>query len=161
MKIAYSALLAASSMVFAHPAFAQQPQPVSREAAQALFAQIKEPCAAGSIRKACGILVYSPEDFSQTKDPHIRLIFQSYEDGAVRFQNGNGAQRNRPGALLAGLGIFDRRGKTTRYVDPQFVSQQDFKEGKKSVTVCGKSAHIGSDAFVIPEALEKFLKENP
>ena len=161
MKIAYSALLAASSMAFAHPAFAQQPQPVAREAAQALFAQIREPCAAGSTRKSCGILVYSPEDCSQTKDPHIRLIFQSYEDGTVRFQNGNGAQRNRPGALLAGLGIFDQRGKTKRYVDPQFVSQQDFKEGKTSVTVCGRSAHIGSDAFVIPAALERFLKENP
>jgi hypothetical protein len=162
MKIAFCAVLAASSIGFTCPSLAQQPKPVTREEAQALFAQIKEPCAAGSTRKACGILIYSPEDCNQTKEPHIRLIFQTYDDGAVRFQqNDTGTQRARPGALLAGFGIFDKRGKTTRYTDPQFVSQQAFKDGKKSVTICGKTAHISGSDFDIPEMMQKFLKANP
>jgi hypothetical protein len=155
-------VLAFASVGLAGPVSAQQGNLVRREAAQELFDQLKGPCADGSKSKACGVLVYSPADCSQEDDPHTRQIYRAYDDGSVRFQNGvAGVARQRPGALLVGVQIFDRKGETTRYVDPQFLSWEAYQAGKKSMPVCGKDARIGVKDFEIPDAVERFLKANP
>jgi hypothetical protein len=88
MKPVAFVVLSAAWLSAAGLAFAQG-TPVSRQEAQALFEQIKPACAAGPInKKACGVMVYSPEDCTQEKDPHVRIIYNTYEDGTVRFQTG-------------------------------------------------------------------------
>jgi hypothetical protein len=162
MKTKLFAALAALCVGLAGPAGAQQGNFVNREAAQALFGQLKGPCAAGSKSKACGVLVYSPADCSEEDDPHTRQVYNAYDDGSVRFQTGvAGVGRQRPGALLVGVQVFDKKGKTTRYVDPQFLSWEEYQGGKKSMPVCGKNARIGVKDFEIPDAVERFLRANP
>jgi hypothetical protein len=160
MRTKLFAVLAISCAGMAGPVDAQQV--VTREAAQGLFEQVKEPCAAGSRSKACGVLVYSPEDCAKEGDPHTRQVYNAYDDGSVRFQNGpGGVGRQRPGALLVGVQVFDRKGRTTRYVDPQFLSWEAYQAGQKSMKVCGKDARLGVKDFDIPDAVERFLKANP
>ena len=162
MKTKLFAVLAISCAGLAGPVGAQQGNFVNREAALALFDQLKGPCAAGSKSKACGVLVYSPMDCAQEDDPHTRQVYNAYADGSVRFQTGAaGVGRQRPGALLVGVQIFDRRGETTRYVDPQFVSWEAYQAGQKTMKICGKDARLSVKDFEIPGAVERFLKANP
>lgn len=162
MKPSLIALLAAAGVVCASPTLAQQPPPpAERAAAQALYAQIKAPCAGGSQKQACGVLAYAPEDCNgKEKDPHFRQVYNSYEGNMLRFQSGSQITKGRPVALL-NVGIIGRDGKTTRYVDPQFISLEAYKAGTKSVTVCGHEHHIRQQEFDLPDPLEKFLKTNP
>lgn len=162
MKTKLFVVLAVSCAGLAGPVGAQQGNFVMREEAQALFDQLKGPCAAGSKSKACGVLVYSPADCAQEDDPHTRQVYNAYDDGSVRFQNGPvGVGRQRPGALLVGVQIFDRKGETTRYANPKFLSWEAYQAGQKTMQVCGKEARIGVKDFEIPDAVERFLKANP
>ena len=161
MKPVVYVALSAACLSAAGLAFAQA-TPVSREAAQALFEQIKPACAGGPVnKKACGVMVYSPEDCAQEKDPHVRIIYNTYDDGTVRFQTGTQVQRNRPGALLAGVGIFNKKGETTRYANPVFLSWEAYQAGQKTMKVCDRDARISVKDFEIPAAVDKFLKANP
>jgi hypothetical protein len=161
MKPIVFAALAVASLSVAGLALAQGTF-VKREDAEALFAQIKPACANGPInKKACGVMVYTPEDCSKEKDPHTRIIYNAYEDGTVRFQAGTQVQRNRPGALLAGMGVFNRKGETTRYVNPVFLSWEAYQAGQKTMKICDKDARISVKDFEISSAVEKFLKANP
>ncbi len=162
MKKTLLAVLVLSCAGLAGPAGAQAGRFVSHGEEQALFDQLKGPCASGSKSKACGVLVYSPADCKQEDDPHTRQIYSTYDDGTVRFQHGPaGVSRQRPGALLVGVNIFDRRGETTPYVDPQFLSWEAYQAGQKTMKVCGKDARISVRDFNIPPAVEKVLKANP
>lgn len=162
MKTKLFVVLVISFVGIAGPTSAQQGNFVSREAAQALFDQIKGPCTAGSKSKACGVLVYSPQDCAKEGDPHTRQVYSAYDDGSVRFQTGPaGVGRQRPGALLVGVQVFDRKGETTRYIEPQFLSWEAYQAGHKTMQVCGKNARIGVKDFEIPNAVERFLKANP
>ena len=162
MKTKLLAVLAIACAGLASPVGAQQGNLVRREAAQDLLEQLKGPCATGSKSKACGVLVYSPEDCAKEDDPHTRQVYNAYDDGSVRFQNGPaGVARQRPGALLVGVQIFNRRGETTRYVDPPFLSWEAYQAGQKTMKVCGKDARISVKDFEIPDGVERFLKANP
>jgi hypothetical protein len=147
------------------PAEGQQGRLVTQqdiEAAQALYQQMKPACSGGSPNKACGVLAYSPEDCSaKKKDAHIRQVYDTFEDGSVRFQQGNsGVARQRPMALLVGFGIIAKNGETTRYADPQFVSWDEYQGGKKSVTVCGKASRIEARDFIISPPMKKYLQNS-
>jgi hypothetical protein len=162
MKTKLLVALTVSCVAVVDPAGAQQGNIVRREEAVALFDQLKGPCAGGSKSKACGVLVYSPVDCAQKDDPHTRQVYNAYDDGSVRFQNGvAGVGRQRPGALLAGVQVFDKRGETTRYTDPKFLSWEAYQAGQKTMQVCGKDARISVKDFEIPDAVERFLKANP
>jgi hypothetical protein len=144
----------------------QPGQPVTKEqiaTAQALFSQMDSACSAGSKNKACGVLVYSPEDCTaRKKDGHVRQVYATYGDHTLRFQQNNtGVARQRPMALLAPFGIIDRDGKSTLFADPQFVSWDEYEHGKKEVMVCGQKFRIEGKEFTLPEALKNFLKANP
>jgi len=161
MKTVVFVALSAACLSAAGVAFAQA-TPITREAAQALFDQIKPACAGGPInKKACGVMVYSPEDCTKEKDPHTRIIYNTYDDGTVRFQTGTQVQRNRPGQLLAGVGVFNAKGETTRYANPVFLSWQAYQGGQKTMKVCDRDARITVKDFEITAAVEKFLKANP
>jgi hypothetical protein len=155
--------LAASCLALAGPVTAQQQGVyVSREQSDALYATINAVCANGPTKnKACGVMVYTPEDCAKEKDPQSRIIYNSYPDGSVRFQAGTQVQRNKPGALLAGMGIFNKKGETTRYVNPVFLSWDAYQAGQKTMKICDKDARINVKDFEISSAVEKFLKANP
>jgi hypothetical protein len=157
--------LATALVAIASPAEGQQGRPITQqdvEAAQTLYEQMKPACAGGSPNKACGVLAYSPEDCSaKKKDAHIRQVYDIFEDGTVRFQQGNtGVARQRPMALLVGFGIIAKNGDTTRYASPQFVSWDDYQGGKKNVMACGKASRIEARDFTISAPMKKFLQNN-
>jgi hypothetical protein len=164
MKSTMLVAFAAACLAVAASAAAQQGQGVmvSREEAQALLEKIKGPCAAGPTKnKACGVMVYVPEDCAKEKDPHARKIYNVYDDGTVRFEAGTQVMRQRPGALLAGMGIFNKKGETTRYINPTFLSWEAYQAGQKTIPSCGKDGRITVKDFEIPKAVEAFLKANP
>src|SRR5690242_3440691 len=162
MKTKLIVAIAAACLAATASAAAQQGTMVSREEAQALLEKIKGPCAAGPVKnKACGVMVYVPVDCAQEKDPVARKIFNVYEDGSVRFETGSQVVRQRPGALLAGVGIFNKKGETTRYANPTFLSWEAYSAGQKTMPSCGKDARISVKDFEIPKAVEAFLKANP
>lgn len=166
MRAILSAAAAGLIAAIAGTALAQQGRPITQEdvqAAQALFAQLKPACIEGSTKRACGVLAYAPEDCSaKKKDAHIRHVYGAYEDGTVRFQQGNaGVARQRPIALLAPFAMIARNGEATRYANPRFVSWDDYQAGKKSVIVCGKTSKIEARDFTVQATMEKFLKNNP
>jgi len=165
MKSTLVAALAISVVAIAGQGAAQQGRLITADdiaAAQTLLDQIKPACDAGSDKRACGILAYSPEDCTIKKtDPHTRQVYNTYDDRSVRFQQGTGVIRRPPIALLAPRGIIGRDGTTTSYNNPQFVSWDEYQAGKKAVTICGKSERIEVKDFTLSGTLEKFLKANP
>jgi hypothetical protein len=132
--------------------------------AQTLFDQISASCSGGSNRRACGVLVYTPEDCAtaKKKDGHVRQVYATYEDHTVRYQQNNtGVARNRPMALLQPFGIIDRDGKTTRFINPIFVSWDEYQKGKKEVDICNQKTRLEVKDFDLDSTLQKFLKANP
>jgi hypothetical protein len=155
--------LAAVAACLAASGGAASAQQFARPEAKALYDQMKGPCAEGSKTKACGVLVYVPEDCSKEKDPHTRQVYRTYDDGTVRYQTG-GTQiaRQKPGMLFSGMQIFGENGKPTAYIGPPvFVSWGDYQGGKKTLPVCGKDARINANDFELDRAVENFLKNDP
>lgn len=164
MNSVRSVALSAIFACFAPLADAQQGGPVvNRAEAQALFEQMKPDCSSGSKQKACGVLIYSPKDCEgKEKDPQIWKVYKTYEDGTVRFQQGlTQIARQRPGALLVPFGMFDERGQTVHFANPQFLSWRTYQAGQRDMTVCGRSVRIGVRDFEIPDSIRQFLKANP
>jgi len=157
------AVLAFSTPVTAQPQ--GQPSPAMIAQAQTLFDQISASCSGGSTKRACGVLVYSPEDCAtaKKKDGHVRQVYATNAaTHMVRFQQNNtGIANQRPMALLQPVGIIERDGKTTRYINPIFVSWDEYQKGKRDVDVCNQKTRIEGKNFDLDPTLQKFLKANP
>ncbi|HVY89120.1 MAG TPA: hypothetical protein VG942_09650 [Hyphomonadaceae bacterium] len=159
------AMLALSVPVTAQPAGAGGPTQAQIAQAHTLFDQMDAACSAGSTKRSCGVLVYSPEDCAtaRKKDGHVRQVYATNATThMVRFQQNNtGVANQRPIALLQPFGIIDRDGKTTRFVDPVFVSWDEYQKGKRDVETCGQKTHLEVKDFDLEPMLQKFLKANP
>jgi hypothetical protein len=162
MKPVLSTAIAAACLALAGPVVAQEGVRISKAEVTAFHDMLKGPCAAGPTNnKACAVLVYTPEDCAKEKDPYTRMIYNTYDDGTVRFASGTQVARQPAGVLMAGAGVFNARGETTRYINPQMVSWQAYQDGQKTLPICGKDARIGVKDFEIPKAVQAFLKANP
>src|SRR5262249_43296008 len=140
------AMLAMTGPVTAQPAGAGGPTPAQIAQAHTLFDQMDPACSAGSPRKACGVLVYAPEDCATAKkqEGHVRQVYATTSTShMVRYQQNNtGVANQRPIMLFQPFGIIDRDGKTQRFVDPVFVSWDEYEKGKRDVEVCGQKTRL-------------------